>query len=276
MREDLAREDPLRSRENSLRALTQWTTARIGMGRAGASTPTRATLDFAMDHARARDAIHAGLGVEKLTETLREAAFSVVRAWSCARDREEYLRRPDLGRMLAPECVGGLEAGLEEGLGEGAGLLTVVVADGLSSLAPTRHAQALLERLRDGLTGWRLDSVVIATQARVGLGDGIGEARGAEATIVLIGERPGLQSADSMGAYLTYRPRVGRTDAERNCVSNIRSGGLSYEQAALKLLKLLDGARLLARSGVDLKDESDVRLRDDGGLSADAGLAARS
>jgi len=250
LKNDLAQEDPLR-------ALRQWTDARIGIGRVGASAPTQAVLDFTMDHARARDAIHAALPVERLTRELQGAGFSLLRAWSCAKDRAEYLRRPDLGRTLAPECRETLEQEPgEQGRAEQTRLLTVVVADGLSSLAPARHALPLLERLRDGVQGWTLDSVVIATQARVGLGDPIGAARGAEATIVLIGERPGLKSADSLGAYLTYNPRDGRTDAERNCVSNIRTGGLSYDLAASKLLHLLEGTCLLGRSGVDLKDES--------------------
>jgi ethanolamine ammonia-lyase small subunit len=136
--------------------------------------------------------------------------------------------------------------------------LTVVIADGLSALAPMRHAIPLLEVLQKSLSGWVLDSIVLATQARVALADEIGHARGAEATIILIGERPGLNSVDSLGAYLTYQPQSGRTDAERNCVSNIRPEGLSYAHAAFKLLFLLNGARTLGLSGVALKDDSDA------------------
>ncbi|WP_035351279.1 ethanolamine ammonia-lyase subunit EutC [Edaphobacter aggregans] len=230
-------------------ALTRWTSARIALGRAGASAPTRVNLDFQRDHALARDAIHAALDVDGLEARLRQAGFGVIRAWSMARERREYLCRPDLGRSIAPECVEGLRRA-EQAERQ----LTVVMADGLSSIAAETNAVALLDDLRAGLEGWVLDDVVIATQARVALGDGIGELRGAEAVLMLIGERPGLSSHDSLGAYLTYRPRVGRTDAERNCVSNIRPGGLGADEAASRLVRLLNGARALKASGVALKD----------------------
>ncbi|NYF80035.1 ethanolamine ammonia-lyase subunit EutC [Granulicella arctica] len=233
--------------------LSKWTAARIALGRVGASTPTRAVLDFTMDHARARDAIQTALQVDKLDKELDDRGFRSLRARSRAHDRAEYLRRPDLGRMLAPECLVQLENPQTQ-----TRLLTIVIADGLSALAPMQHALPLVEMLREALSSWVLDSIVLATQARVALADEIGQVRGAEATIILIGERPGLKSADSLGAYLTYHPRPGRTDAERNCVSNIRPAGLSYAHAALKLLHLLEGARTLSRSGVDLKDESDA------------------
>ena len=235
------------------RSLSRWTTARIAQGRVGASTPTDAVLDFSMDHARARDAIYTALDVDGLQRELQTAGFETLRAWSKARDRREYLRRPDLGRSLDTTCVGSLTA-----VGEvQQGLLTVVIGDGLSSLAPASHALALLQHLRDGLEGWTLDLIVVATQARVALADEIGVIRGAEAVLMLLGERPGLKSPDSLGAYLTYAPRVGRTDAERNCVSNIRDGGLTYEQATYKLLHLLAGARAGGGTGVALKDGTD-------------------
>jgi ethanolamine ammonia-lyase small subunit len=139
--------------------------------------------------------------------------------------------------------------------------LTVVVGDGLSSLAPQRHAVALLTALRERVTEWVWDRVFVATEARVALGDGVGEARGSEAVLMLIGERPGLQASDSLGAYLTYRPRVGCTDADRNCVSNIRVGGLGYDEAAGRLAWLLREARLLGVSGVELKDDSDAEAK---------------
>lgn len=235
------------------RHLSEWTTARIALGRAGASTPTRAVLDFTMDHARARDAIHTPLQADELAKELEKRGLPSLRARSRASSRAEYLRRPDLGRLLEPECLPQLK-----NPHPATHLLTIVIADGLSALAPMRHAVPLIEVLQQGLSGWVLDAVVLATQARVALADQIGHARGAEATIILIGERPGLNSADSLGAYLTYRPHPGRTDAERNCVSNIRPEGLSYAHAAFKLLYLLNGARTLTRSGVDLKDESDA------------------
>jgi ethanolamine ammonia-lyase small subunit len=233
--------------------LSKWTTARIALGRVGASLPTRAVLDFNMDHARARDAIQTPLQVDELAKELGRRGLSSLSVQSRARNRAEYLQRPDLGRLLAPDCLSQLR--LSEPPRR---LLTVVIADGLSALAPMRHAIPLLEVLQKSLSGWVLDSIVLATQARVALADEIGHARGAEATIILIGERPGLNSVDSLGAYLTYQPQSGRTDAERNCVSNIRPEGLSYAHAAFKLLFLLNGARTLGLSGVALKDDSDA------------------
>ncbi|MDE1175751.1 MAG: ethanolamine ammonia-lyase subunit EutC [Edaphobacter sp.] len=236
--------------------LTQWTSARIALGRAGGSMPTASVLEFNSDHALARDAIHMPLDTSALRERLAEAGFDTLRAWSRAQDRSEYLRRPDLGRMLDPECASSLRADNTQR----EGVLTVVVADGLSALAPASHALPLLEMLRNGLQRWTLDPVVMATQARVALGDAIGELRGAEAVLMLIGERPGLKSPDSLGAYLTYRPRIGRMDSERNCVSNIRPVGLSYEQAAFRLLHLLGQARIVGATGISLKDNSDNAL----------------
>lgn len=233
-------------------ALSRFTTARVAMGRAGSSLPTRALLDFGIDHALARDVIYTPLETDKLLQELERSGFRANRVWSQAKDRLEYLRRPDLGRRLDAACVNGLCA-----RSPAAKRLTVVVADGLSSLAPMRHAAPLLRELRPRLDEWELDDVVIATQARVALGDEIGSLRGAEAVAVLIGERPGLNAADSLGAYLTYGPFIGRTDAERNCISNIRSAGFSYEHAAYKLVYLLSEARLLGATGVRLKDASD-------------------
>lgn len=237
-------------------ALSRFTGARIGLGRAGASLPTRALLDFGMDHALARDAIDTPLDTGKLAREFEESGFHIRQAWSRAKDRAEYLHRPDLGKRLDVACINELRT---EHKG---GRLTLVVADGLSSLAPALHALPLLRELRPKLDAWALDEIVIASQARVALGDEIGSLRGAEAIVMLIGERPGLNAADSLGAYLTYKPFVGRTDAERNCVSNIRSAGLSYEEAAYKLAYLLREARLLGSSGVSLKDESDGEGRE--------------
>lgn len=237
----------------SWRSLSRWTSARIAMGRVGASLPTQAVLEFSLDHARARDTIHVPLDVNTLQAQFQQAGFHSTHVWSQARDRAEYLRRPDLGRVLDSACTK-----IFEGLNVAPpAMLTVVVADGLSSLAPASHALPILERLRAGLVDWNLDSVIVATQARVALGDEIGRLRGAEAVLALIGERPGLKSADSLGAYLTYRPHPGCTDAERNCISNIRAGGLSYDEAVFRLLHLLGKARKLGCTGVALKDDSD-------------------
>ena len=211
--------------------------------------PTQANLDFQRDHALARDAIYAALDADGLEAQLRHLGFGVIRARSMAQDRREYLCRPDLGRSIATECIDVLRPERPA-----KNLLTIVVADGLSSKAAERNAAALIACLREGLEGWSLDDVVVATQARVALGDDIGELRGAEAVLMLIGERPGLTSPDSLGAYLTYEPRVGRTDADRNCISNIRPAGLSPELAASRLKHLLRGARALKKTGVALKD----------------------
>lgn len=234
--------------------LSRFTQARIGLGHSGAGLPTRAILEFREDHARARDAIHTPLDTALMQSQLLSAGFSSRIAHSRARTRAEYLRRPDLGRRLAEEDI----ARLQEEDENTSHRLTVVVADGLSSTAALDHAVPMLDTLRPLLTDWSLDDIVVATQARVALADEIGELRKAEMAIILIGERPGLRSANSLGAYLTWKPRVGRTDAERNCISNIRLEGLSYQHAAEKMAYLLRGARELQATGVRLKDNSDL------------------
>jgi ethanolamine ammonia-lyase small subunit len=209
-------------------------------------------LEFNTDHALARDAIYAPMPAARLEKEFADAGLPTILVASRVLNRSEYLRRPDLGRRLTPQSAKALHRAQPAPQ-----TLTIVVADGLSALAPATHAPPLIAALRESLTNWSLDSIVIATGARVALGDEIGELRGAEAVLVLIGERPGLKSPDSLGAYLTYRPCLGRMDSERNCVSNIRPAGLSYGQAAFRLLYLLHQARLLGLSGVALKDESD-------------------
>lgn len=231
--------------------LRQWTPARIGLGRAGASLPTEPMLVFELAHARARDAVHAAFDAETLAHTLRAAGFGepiVVR--SQARDRMEYLLRPDLGRTLDPDSRALLKPVPRFDL-------AVVVADGLSAVAPARHAVPLLEELRRQSAPSENVTVVVANLARVALGDEIGEILHADAVVVLIGERPGLSSPDSLGIYLTWAPRVGRTDAERNCISNVRPEGLPCADAAARLAYLLGEARRLKISGVALKDDSE-------------------
>ena len=232
-------------------ALRRYTDARIAIGRVGASLPTREVLNFDMAHARARDAVQIPLDTSVLERQLQEAGFATLHAHSRAANRSEYLRRPDLGRQLAPDCREALRA--REPADR---RLTVVVADGLSAFAAARHAVPLLMQLRERLTGWSLDAVIVATQARVALADEVGELRNSEALAILIGERPGLSSPDSLGIYMTYAPRRGRTDAERNCISNVRPGGLSYDEAAFRLHYLLEQARLQGQSGVAVKDLS--------------------
>lgn len=233
-----------------LRAMTP---ARVGLGRVGDSLDTAAVLDFAMAHAMARDAVHAALSVPSMLSGLQERGLKTVAVKSAAGDRVTYLRRPDLGRRLAPGTR------LQEGDGPRP-RLTVIVADGLSALAADRHALPLLDALLPLLGRFTLTSAVVAEQARVALGDEVGSMLGSDLTVMLIGERPGLSSPDSLGAYLTWNPRPGRTDAERNCVSNIRLGGLEYAAAAGRIAFLCDGALRLGLTGTALKDGSDRLL----------------
>ena len=223
------------------RASTQ---ARVRLGRSGSALPTAALLAFDLDHARARDAVQAELSVDDL-----EAAIGspLIRVRSQAEDRATYLRRPDLGRRLSPG-----DAAL---LRPGDATLAIVIADGLSALAVQTHAAPMVAALVDRLPDWRIAPLVVARQARVAIGDPIGAALGVALVVVLIGERPGLSAPDSLGAYLTWGPRPGRLDSERNCVSNIRPPrGLSYAAAADTIVQLLRTARLGQRTGVMLKD----------------------
>ncbi len=234
--------------------LSRFTEARIALGRAGSSLPTRPLLQFAADHAMARDAIHTAFDTHSMARMLADSGVPTLIAHSQATTRAEYLRRPDLGRVLDQPS----RAVLAPAELIPPHRLCVVIADGLSPLAPMRNALPLLEHLRPGLAGWSLDAVILATEARVALADEIGHIRGAEATLILLGERPGLKSADSLGVYMTYSPQPGRTNAERNCVSNIRAGGLAPAVAAARLLRLLAGARTLGASGVCLKEEASL------------------
>jgi ethanolamine ammonia-lyase small subunit len=233
-----------------LRALTP---ARVGLGRAGSGLPTEALLDFTLDHARARDAVHAAFDVARLNGSLRALGLATVQVSSCAPLRRDYLRRPDLGRMLDAES-----RRLLAGRAHERSDLVLVIADGLSPMAVNLHATSVTAELLPLLAqaGIEVGDVVIASGARVALGDEIGEILGARMAAVLIGERPGLSAPDSLGAYLTHDPKVGRLDAERNCVSNIHSSGLSSAEAAFKIAWLIREALARQISGVALKDES--------------------
>lgn len=240
-------------------ALRQHTQARVALGRTGSSLPTAEVLRFGMAHAQARDAVHLPLDVDALECDLQATGCRTLRVHSDAPDRAAYLLRPDQGRRLAEASIAGLQAQADPA---GCDLL-LVVGDGLSSLAVARHAAPLVAQiLADAPPDLLLGPVVIAEQARVALGDPVGELLKARAVAVLIGERPGLSSPDSLGIYLTWAPRTGRSDAERNCISNVRPEGLSYAQAAHKLLWLVGEARRLQLSGVKLKDRSDVPALD--------------
>ncbi|AZG46794.1 ethanolamine ammonia-lyase subunit EutC [Gordonia insulae] len=229
------------------------TRARIGLGRAGNSLPSQRVLEFKAAHSAARDAVHDPLDIDDLTTQLGDLDVDdALHVQSRAGSRSEYLRRPDLGRQ--PADVSHLpETGAD---------IAIVLADGLSPRALTDHGRGLLEALVTALgTRFTLAPPVIATQARVALGDHIGEALGVQTLIVIIGERPGLSVADSLGIYLTHLPRPGRSDADRNCISNIHPpDGLDYATAARIAAALVDGARKLGRSGVALKDTSRAQL----------------
>jgi ethanolamine ammonia-lyase small subunit len=232
-----------------MRSLRDFTPARVDLGRTGHSLPTAELLNFQFAHARARDAVHLPLDTNSLVVELRQKGLPSIVVASAAADRATYLRRPDLGRRLnasSREKLAGVKPGYDAAF---------VMADGLSALAVHRHAVPLLDHVLPRLD-WHIGPVVIACQGRVAIGDEIGEMLGTSLAVVLIGERPGLSSPDSLGVYLTWQPRLGRTEAERNCISNIRTEGLSYELAAHKLLFLMTEARHRKLSGVDLKENA--------------------
>lgn len=229
--------------------LRDFTPARVGLGRSGNSVPTRELLAFQLAHAHARDAVHARLDLQALALELSPRECLIVR--SAAADRPVYLRRPDLGRQLDEESGRLLSA--ERGIFDA----VFVVADGLSALAVERHGSCMLESILTKLDApqWNLAPLIIVEQGRVAIGDEIAERLGASLVVVLIGERPGLSSPDSLGIYLTWNPRPGITDADRNCISNIWMEGLSYDGAAHRLLFLMTEARSRKISGIALRED---------------------
>lgn len=236
-------------------ALRRYTGARIALGRAGDSLPTQALLAFQLDHARARDAVHLPFDAAGVAGSIAALGHDVLRLHSAAESRAAYLKRPDFGRRLSDESRRELQAHAG-GLG-GPFDAAFVVADGLSALAVHEHAAPLLAGVAAALAGlgWRLAPVVVVSQGRVAVADEVGYLLRAEQVAILIGERPGLSAADSLGVYLTYGPRPGRTDAERNCISNIHRRGLSYDAARETLVYLMGEARRLRLTGVALKDD---------------------
>jgi ethanolamine ammonia-lyase small subunit len=235
---------------NDLRKLSG---ARIGLQRTGASLATDPLLDFKLAHARARDAVHDELDETLLSADLAPLGIDVIGVASAAEDRQRYLMRPDLGRKLG--------AGDEIKLAPHAGHhdVTFVIADGLSARAVQRHAQPVVSGIIAALRAekWNIGPLVIVRHGRVAVGDVIASLLGSDCVAVLIGERPGLTAPDSMGAYLTWQPHPGTTDADRNCISNIRPDGFGYADAALKIAHLLRAMRARRISGVQLKDDSD-------------------
>lgn len=243
---------------NPWQHLRQLTPARIALGRAGTSLPTAAQLDFQFAHAQARDAVHLPFDHEGLCEELQGRGLDTLLLHSAAADRHTYLQRPDLGRRLNEESATALDGyATEKGRGYD---LAIVIADGLSSLAVRRHSLPFLEKLLEQISeeGWKLAPISLVQQGRVAVADEVGERLGAKMTVILIGERPGLSSPDSLGLYFTYAPKVGLNDAYRNCISNVRLEGLSYGMATFRLLYLMREACRRQLSGVDLKDEAEV------------------
>jgi ethanolamine ammonia-lyase small subunit len=236
----------------SLRSLTP---ARVSLGRSGVSLSTREGLDFTVCHALARDAVHASLDVGGLLASLDLLGLAPKAVRSAAPDRASYLRRPDLGRRLS-EASAQLLAGIETArrVETQGPRLVPILADGLSALAVERHALPLLQALLPLLAAFSVGPAIVAEQARVAIGDQVGALLEADIVVLLIGERPGLSSPDSLGAYITWAPRIGRTDAERNCVSNIRLEGLDYESAARKIAYLCTEAARLGQTGILLKE----------------------
>ncbi len=234
--------------------LRRLTTARIGLARTGASLATSALLDFRLAHARARDAVHAALDEAALQADLEKLGLPVLSIASAAVDRSQYLLRPDLGRSLAVSAIDILEPRAAQYD------VVFVVTEGLSAGAVQTHACSVLATLVPTLVheGWRVAPIVLVRLGRVAIGDRVARALGAGSVAILIGERPGLTAPDSMGAYLTWNPGRQTTDAERNCISNIRPDGTGYTDAALRIAHLLREMRARRLSGVALKDSSDT------------------
>lgn len=247
--------------ENPWERLNAFTDARIGLGRAGVSLPTSKLLAFQLAHAQAQDAVHCPLDVEALATELTDTlglTFSPIHLHSHAQDRAMYLQRPDYGRRLNDET--------REYLHQAAASqqrydLAVVIVDGLSALGVQQNSapflSALYQTLDSDATDWQLAPLTIVEQGRVAIGDEIGALLNADAVLVMIGERPGLSSPDSLGLYMTWAPEPGLKDDRRNCVSNVRPAGLKAEEAARRLVLLLSDARQRKLSGVQLKDRSD-------------------
>jgi ethanolamine ammonia-lyase small subunit len=245
--------------QNPWLELRRLTPARIALGRTGTSLPTSAQLDFQFAHAQARDAVHLPFDHAGLSAQLSERGRESLLLHSAAVDRNSYLQRPDLGRKLNDDSAQSLR---DYATAHPGGVdLAIVLADGLSALAVHRHTLPFLTRLEEQMSSddWSIAPVVLVEQGRVAVGDEIGQLLGAKMLVMLIGERPGLSSPDSLGLYFTYNPKIGLTDAYRNCISNVRLEGLSYGMAAHRLLYLMREACRRQLSGVNLKDEAQVQ-----------------
>ncbi|MGZ8271908.1 MAG: ethanolamine ammonia-lyase subunit EutC [Methylophilus sp.] len=252
----MSEKDKLSLDQDPWTQLKSFTRARIALGRVGSSLPTKEVLDFGLSHAMARDAVHLALDVNALATQIESLGLQTLQVHSRAPDRASYLLRPDWGRRLNADSLALLQSIKPTQTID----LLIVVGDGLSSLAVERHVVPLLAEIQPLLPiDWKLGPVVIASQARVAIADEIGELLGARMVAMLVGERPGLSSPDSLGVYLTYAPKLSYSDANRNCISNVRPEGLNYPGAAKKLMWLAREAMRIKVSGVALKDESDVQ-----------------
>lgn len=250
---------------HSVSELRRLTPARVGLGRAGGSLPTEALLEFMLDHARARDAVHAAFDVQRLISGLNDVGLEALEVCSRSRERQDYLGRPDLGRSLDQSSREALVSRKGDPC-----QVAIILGDGLSPTAVNAHAIGVINFLIPRLAIDQIDigPVVVARGARVALGDEIGALLRARMMVMLIGERPGLSAADSLGAYLTFAPKIGRTDADRNCVSNIHGAGLGYEEAAFRIAWLIREGLAREVTGVRLKDESgEYKSRSIAGLS---------
>jgi ethanolamine ammonia-lyase small subunit len=232
-------------------ALRSYTPARVGLESTGVSLATMPLLDFQLAHARARDAVHAAMDVRMLCDEVRRGGWTALALASQARDRATFLRRPDLGRALGKDSEAQLTTGQYD--------VVFVIADGLSALAAERHSLQLLRAMAPLLKEKKVAPVCVVEQGRVAIGDAIGAALGAQIAVVMLGERPGLSSPDSLGVYITWDPKPGRLDSERNCISNVREEGLSYEAAAVRLQFYLEEASRRQMTGIALKDPSEVQ-----------------
>lgn len=243
-------------------SLKRFTDARIALGRAGHSLPTVAHLNFQLAHAQARDAVHLPLDALGVADSIEATGLQTLQLHSAAVDRTTYLQRPDLGRRLDEDSRQALAQRSASTSGQERSDVAFVIVDGLSALAIHQNAAPLLAavvaRLRgDAAQAWSIAPVALVQQGRVAIGDEVGLALHASVVVVFIGERPGLSSPDSLGIYITWAPRPGTTDAQRNCISNVRPAGLSVDAAAAKLHHLLTQSRALQLTGIGLKDETD-------------------
>lgn len=240
------------SKPNQWQQLKSFTTARVALGRAGGSLSTEDLLRFKKDHALAKDAVWATLNLDKMQEGLQKRSLEVICLESQAADRQQYIKRPDFGRRLNEASVEKLKGGINSSYD-----ISISITDGLSALAVERHALPLLHHLIPLFSAFTIAPIALVREGRVAISDEVGFYCQSQVSIILIGERPGLSSPDSLGIYMTYHPQVGNTDERRNCISNIREEGLPYAYAAQKLSFLVRESLHRKISGVDLKDTFD-------------------